>query len=916
MEMSGTIWDTIIRYQDIVKYRNVEEMICSNLLRKLTSELMKSHIYVHRQEYTENTEKLSAEIRNINILGNPDEIVSCVLLRFHELFTTHRIDCLTEYRTRCRNDTSLKDMKVLCEEHELNLTRLIYMEKKIYEDKVKFQIIAIQIEKKLSESMKKFQEVIIRNVDSYLSLSIKDQKLAFEHTWSKCFAGEDENEQKADRDESFDNLYSLFNMECKAMENKKDIKVRFLEDNFRMSRIIDDIKTKILQEFLLDSNKQVFIFPCLERNMPLKDMTPFTGYPSYQYLPLNDLYKFTTEYLVHTKLIPANWIPKQCKPLIKYCSGNYNHPDIQWKEWNMQKQILSLATNLKSPRDLRKSSWEVLLDDISDVRAFLEEDPNVSPGTVKLMVNHLCHIIYIVNYEISFIKAKLSVSAERTLSTLVFAFAFKSLLESKAKKRQEHVVKTEQEKQSLLEYFLRKIEIRKMVRGGWDRGEMKKSDRDTSHKFAFDFLGAVKRGVLTEEQSAIENLFNEENAELSHQNLLLMANSMVAAFLKENPGEEIMYENHFVVQFICNRNVELKKLFTTRWDQVRDHLYFQIRTAINEKFDKKLSPIKEILKSLLADLTKSLTKYDGSEHNAFDSDSNFEIFNMIGSDFDSEIKVKESPFRAMMLYLQMYLDPNISSKEFNELFKNDFEVDGIKMKTSDTYKLCNKPFNPKHVLDEDIFQKLTYINIFSFENIFNIHDYVLQFLSVLDGSWFSFTKEDFAEMVQPIKENFERDAIGCPNQCPSCGKLCERELHPNDGLCQIKTGHQICSMGGKVWNNDEKKTAVLFMCDDYQDYTNVVIQEIALTWKDFKEKTGDQWDWTMPQDEEYVAFQKTNREYMKDIWNKFGKGILNYYSTRGTDISFVPYTSSEKLCDSLTLKYFICFVLDGTVSMA
>ena len=443
-----------------------------------------------------------------------------------------------------------------------------------------------------------------------------------------------------------------------------------------------------------------------------------------------------------------------------------------------------------------------------------------------------------------------------------------------------------------------------------------KSDRDTSHKFAFDFLGAVKRGVLTEEQSAIENLFNEENAELSHQNLLLMANSMVAAFLKENPGEEIMYEHHFVVQFICNRNVELKKLFTTRWDQVRDHLYLQIRTAINEKFDKKLSPIKEILKSLLADLTKSLTKYDGSEHNAFDSDSNFEIFNMIGSDFDSEIKVKESPFRAMMLYLQMYLDPNISSKEFNELFKNDFEVDGIKMKTSDTYKLCNKPFNPKHVLDEDIFQKLTYINIFSFENIFNIHDYVLQFLSVLDGSWFSFTEEDFAEMVQPIKENFERDAIGCPNQCPSCGKLCERELHPNDGLCQIKTGHQICSMGGKVWNNDEKKTAVLFMCDDYQDYTNVVIQEIALTWKDFKEKTGDQWDWTMPQDEEYVAFQKTNREYMKDIWNKFGKGILNYYSTRGTDISFVPYTSSEKLCDSLTLKYFICFVIDGTVSMA
>ena len=92
-------------------------------------------------------------------------------------------------------------MKVLCEEHELNLTSFIYMEKKIFEDKVKFQIMAIQIEKKLSESMKKFQEAIIRNVDSYLSLSIKDQKLAFEHTGLNVLLVKTRTNKKLKRDQ-------------------------------------------------------------------------------------------------------------------------------------------------------------------------------------------------------------------------------------------------------------------------------------------------------------------------------------------------------------------------------------------------------------------------------------------------------------------------------------------------------------------------------------------------------------------------------------------------------------------------------------------------------------------------------------------------------------------------------------------
>ena len=122
-------------------------------------------------------------------------------------------------------------------------------------------------------------------------------------------------------------------------------------------------------------------------------------------------------------------------------------------------------------------------------------------------------------------------------------------------------------------------------------------------------------------------------------------------------------------------------------------------------------------------------------------------------------------------------------------------------------------------------------------------------------------------------------------------------------------------MGGKVWKNDDK-TAVLFMCDDYQDHTNVIIQGRKCTWAQFKTIWGDQWDWTMPEDKEYLALQNNNRQIIRNIWNKFGEGILNYYHFRGISITFVPYTTSHDLFNSLTLKYYICFVIDGTVSMA
>ena len=156
LEISGTTWDTIIQYQDIVKYDSVGEMMCSDLLREIISELMDKHIYVHKQEFVERTKNISSKIRGMNILGKIDDILRDILTDFGEFFQPYTNACLTAYKERCQTNTLLKDMNYLCKEHELNLTRLVYVQYMVYEDKIKFQISAVKIENKIHECMKTF----------------------------------------------------------------------------------------------------------------------------------------------------------------------------------------------------------------------------------------------------------------------------------------------------------------------------------------------------------------------------------------------------------------------------------------------------------------------------------------------------------------------------------------------------------------------------------------------------------------------------------------------------------------------------------------------------------------------------------------------------------------------------------------
>ena len=128
-----------------------------------------------------------------------------------------------------------------------------------------------------------------------------------------------------------------------------------------MEEIISDIKVTIVSRFLNDPNKfdglDQFIFPCNENNYPIRYMTPYPGRNDYEYFSGSSLFQMDKSRLDKKKLILSEWVPSECRPLVKYCSGHFRHPEIHWRLLDRKKQVLRLACQLRSPRN-QESTWD------------------------------------------------------------------------------------------------------------------------------------------------------------------------------------------------------------------------------------------------------------------------------------------------------------------------------------------------------------------------------------------------------------------------------------------------------------------------------------------------------------------------------------------------------------------------------
>ena len=923
LEMSGVIWETIIRYQDIVKYRNVDELKSYNFLRTVVGNLMRKHIYRYEKYFGNITEQLVCEIKEITKLESQTLILEEKMLKFDDTYRKHHEECLIEFNTVCQNDSLLKKMTHICEEAKSNLARLIYIDRKIYKDRLKDHIRAVLTELKLAQNMGRFQEKISQNIDIYLDKNEEEQREAFEEIWEECF-GDDGREEENERDEDFDNLYTIFKMESKTMENKGTIHDFILKSGFDLNEAIQRLQSEILQTFEDNSTYTStvdFIYPCMQNNKPIRDMTPYTGKEKYEYLGKDTLYTVhNTDYIFASAEIPQirEWVPERCHSLVNYCSGYFNHADITW-ELEERKQIMLLASILKDPQNAKESTWKKLLNNISSkVKEITESDPDISQGTIKQLVNFLCSTIQHVNYEINFIQARLNIEAERTLSTLMFVYAFKTKWGVKVHKHTQSRMSNQKEKRKKMEYFLNTVESSKLARGNWDRKAMRLNDCKASNHFALEFLEAVKREVITDEQTNIRQRFNDRGKTISYKSILLRVEELIKIELESGPDREIIDQNNIVIQSIFNRNEIIKREFKRKWDELVEAIYAEILKNMKSQYGKQLQQIKVVLLTMLQNL-ENKSKKDPQGDIKFDSDSIF-MSNIASEDRAAKNRVTKeranaSLLKSAVIYLQKYLDPEVSYENVEKFLTLPFKVEDLNMKNRNDSCLCLKPMHIS--LNKKTFIKLKNTSMFNCAQIFNIHQYVREFLSTIDSYKFELSRSRLEDIIKPLKDEYASLVINCPSQCPSCGKFCEQEIHPHSGRCQIRTGHQICSMGGKVWMNDTERTAVLHMCDDYTDYSRIQIPGQQMTWGKFKEKTIKEWDWSVPNDSEYRALQNQNREKMVKIWDLFGREILNYHAAYGVNIQYIPYSEFGKtLAASKANKYRICFVIDGTSSMS
>ena len=309
---------------------------------------------------------------------------------------------------------------------------------------------------------------------------------------------------------------------------------------------------------------------------------------------------------------------------------------------------------------------------------------------MKEIVNFLCHICKVVNYEINYIEAKLTNAAERTISTYAFALAFKSILEAKIGKEKENESKQKKVKEKNFEYFLQKVENRKLTKGNWDRKEMRKGEKIIASKFAGDFLAGVWREINgTCKRSIEEEYFYKTKDELSHRSILLQANARITEMLL-HPNEPVDGHN-FVVQFICNRTQCLKSLFQEEGGEDNELAMLDgLATATTKCGWKSGLGIKNLIIHIYVEPTKE----------------NFDIFSAKGRcthgfDFDWE---RDIAVRMKELNIE-YKDKRLVSSSHPDhpgSIDKGYSPSKIKINSGDdVYVAVKVRFQPKRVLAEN-----------------------------------------------------------------------------------------------------------------------------------------------------------------------------------------------------------------------
>ena len=341
------------------------------------------------------------------------------------------------------------------------LEKLLDIERNYYRDEIQHKIRACWYDQNLSQLKATLQNAINENIDINLDLNEEQLKEEYEKIWTEWSSQDLKEEEKNERNKLFDDLYTLFKMESKMMENKHAIFELFDSSNFIMNEIIQYLESTIIHKFqtyeAAFASKEDYIYPWRENSKPLREMSPYPGKSKCEYLRPDSFYT-----VVNSKITIQKWVPRECRDLVRSCSGYYNQPDVTWKT-EESLQIKKLASCLKDPDNPEESTWPKLIYLISSkIQYLLNRGAHV---TAKEIIYLLSSFFKQVNHEINYIQAKLTNMAEITMTTLAFAHTFKHRSELRMEKMNDYSLKKKKQKLDYCEFFLEQVNTRKLARG-------------------------------------------------------------------------------------------------------------------------------------------------------------------------------------------------------------------------------------------------------------------------------------------------------------------------------------------------------------------------------------------------------------------------------------------------------------------
>ena len=923
-EMAGDTWSTIMKFQDIVRYKNFKEIQTYDKLKGLIVKLMVDHFYSKKQEIQGIIDQYSNKITSFDVENTSAEQLNDKILqqteRFDDEFRLRKDLCIIEFRS----SENVQLDSLIFRENLQQLEKLIAKEKLDYTICLRSRSNEIYNQRKRKEHLAGFRKTITSNITKYLTMTLFEQEKEFNRLWNELFKEDDWG--KSYRKQNLVDFYLMFSAQWDLIPLTQLVEI-YQEVDFDLVRVNNTLLESLRENLTESEIEEPFFYPTKKSSF-LRDIQPHFSYTKkLEYINEDKFYyvhstedqesKFL-KYFPNSKTIYTHdWVPEDCVPLLQSCSGYYSEHDIDWRRLSPSKQIVKLVTSFIS-RYLNEFDTKSYTNRLTFIEQIIEDTskpytneanryhqlrktrPTISHVTIQRITDALEKRLSIFNHEISYIGAELTIYARRSIGTYVFSKTFSvhfNVMWDLYSKNRDEIF---EEKKEMKEYFKNKVKVAKLIHA--NEGCLNSSSYDIAiaEKYALTYTKSLQDRITIDLMNNGEKMLQTDKQMFSYQSLTREAVQTLSNYLNSEENSSDYF--HYVVKYYCARNTVLEEIFNKRWEDL-------ISSKISEVVDDVVEVYKGEIITIVTQLREFIKLVDIERLN---SKQCFKPKKAQTNEYDA-FNLNESPYRSMMMYLQYLLDPKFTLADMKRYFGKNFYYNDIKMKPPSDVLLKRKVSNSCKL--RNLSTHLQNEGFFISELIFNLHTFLSHFINHLQRYQLKKSVRHYINILTSIKAKYLKDSLGCSKKCPSCGISCDQRAG-HFSKCYSTTGHQFASMGGMTWGNDKQHSAIFLRCEEYTDDLIMALPDCLINWKEFKLLTSNKWDW---EKSSQISIEESKQRMYKIImvWNRFGEGILKYHKIMNqVDIEYRPHEEINSTLESSTIsKFQICFVIDATGSM-